>query len=208
MSTSSINNLSNYLLSELTTALQNTGSTANATGTNPSAANTSAVGSQQDNGQLSPFAQLLSTLQQLLQTDPTKYQQVTQQISTNLQTAAQTAQNSGNTSEANQLNQLATDFSNASKNGQLPNIQDLAQAIGGQGVEGHHHGHHGHSESADSGSDSSGSSTTAASSSGTSQSQNQILAAFQAGGAPNGALNPLAIILNTLSTAGVTTSNS
>src|ERR1022692_412788 len=169
MSTSSIKNLGSFLLSELSAALQNAGLTTNAPGNNPSAANTASVGQQQDNGQLSPFAQLLSTLQQLLQTDPTKYQQVTQQIATNLQSAAQTAQSGGNTAEANQLNQLATDFTNASKNSQLPDIQDLAQAIGGQAVEGHRHGHHHDSESADSGSDSSGGSTGAGSSSSTSQ---------------------------------------
>ena len=72
----------------------------------------------------------MSTLQQLQQSDPTKYQQVTQQIATNLQSAAQTAQAEGNTTAANQLNQLATDFTNASQSGQLPNVQDLAQAIG------------------------------------------------------------------------------
>ncbi len=82
----------------------------------------------------------MNTLQQLQQSNPTNYQQVTQQIATNLQAAAQTAQSEGNTTAANQLNQLATDFTNASTSGQLPNIQDLAQAMGGH----HHHHHHHH----------------------------------------------------------------
>jgi hypothetical protein len=129
MSTNSINNLSSsYLQSILSSALQNTGSSAPASATALS-----------DQSQVSPLAQLLSELQQLQQTDPGKYQQVTQQIATNLQTAAQTAASEGNTAAASQLTQLSTDFTDASASGQLPNIQDLAQAVGG----GHHHHHHG-----------------------------------------------------------------
>jgi hypothetical protein len=84
-----------------------------------------------DSGQLSPFAQLVSTLQQVQQQNPAEYQQLTQQIAVNLQSAAQTAQASGDSPQANQLGQLATDFTNASGTGQLPNLQDLAQAVGG-----------------------------------------------------------------------------
>src|SRR5579864_2979610 len=87
---------------------------------------------------------MLNQLQQLQQSDPAKYQQVTQQIATNLQNAAQTAQTDGNSTAATQLGKLASDFNSASQSGQLPNIQDLAQAIGG----GHHH-HHAHAASAD-----------------------------------------------------------
>ncbi len=129
MSTSSINNLSSsYLQSILSSALQNTGAAAPTSGLTPS-----------DQSQVSPLANLLSELQQLQQSDPGEYQQVTQQIATNLQTAAQTATSEGNTAAASQLTQLSTDFSNASTSGQLPNIQDLAQALGG----GHHHHHSG-----------------------------------------------------------------
>jgi hypothetical protein len=91
-------------------------------------------------GQPSTLAQLFETLQKLQQTNATQYSQVTGQIAANLQSAAQTATSSGNTNAANFLNQLATDFSNASKDGQLPSIQGLAQAVGGKG--GHHHHHH------------------------------------------------------------------
>jgi hypothetical protein len=84
-----------------------------------------------DSGQLSPFAQLVSTLQQVQQQNPAEYQQLTQQIAVNLQSAAQTAQTQGNSPQANQLGQLATDFTNAAGTGQLPNLQDLAQAVGG-----------------------------------------------------------------------------
>jgi hypothetical protein len=58
-----------------------------------------------------------------------------------MQTAAATAQSNGNTTEASQLNQLATQFQNASQSGQLPSAQSLQQA----GLGGHHGGHHHHS---------------------------------------------------------------
>jgi hypothetical protein len=184
-----INNLSsNYLQSVLNNAVQSSGLTANTNGI------TSPTALQPDNQQLSPFGQLLSTLQQLQQSDPSKYQQVTQQIATNLQSAAQTAQADGNSVAATQLNQLATDFSNASQSGQLPNIQDLAQASQ-SGHAHHHHGHgHGHSASADPDSTSSTSS---------SQTLDQLFSTLQANGAPNDPLNPMAIIFNTLSSAGI-----
>jgi len=111
-----INNLSSSILqSVIGTALQGTGLT-NKTQQNSA----SGIGAPSDNGQLSPFGQLISLLQHLQQSDPAKYQQVTQQIATNLQAAAQTDLANGNLAGANQLNQLATDFTNASTNGQLP----------------------------------------------------------------------------------------
>ncbi len=190
---SSISNISSsYLQSMISSALQNTGLTSQ---TN----NTSMIPSQSDNGQLSPFAQLMSTLQQLQQSDPAKYQQVTQQIATNLAGAAQTATSEGNTTAASQLTQLSTDFSTASKNGQLPNVQDLAQAIGG-----HHHHHHAHAASADSGSNS----NTNSDSSNSADALSQAIAAFQANGTQSQSLDPMSIILNTLSSAGIGGSNS
>jgi hypothetical protein len=192
------NNLSSsYLQSVLSAALQGAGLTTNSAGNGVNG--TSSVALQIDSGQLSPFTQLMSTLQQLQQTDPTKYQQVTQQIATNLQNAAQSAQADGNSTAASQLNQLAKDFTDASKSGQLPNIQDLAKAIGG-----HHHHHHSHAASADADNDSSGSSN---SSSNASQTLSQLLSAFQTNGTQNEALNPMTIILNTLSNAGITAWN-
>jgi hypothetical protein len=195
MSTSSINSLSSsYLQSILGTALQNAGVTAGQT----NSINASLSALQSDQGQLSPFVQVMSTLQQLQQSDPSQYQQVTQQIATNLQSAAQTAQSQGNTAAANQLNQLASDFTGASQNGQLPNVQDLAKALSGH----HHHGggHHHHAASS---SDSSTSSTDAGSGG---SSLSQILSAFQTD--QSQALNPMSIIENTLSSAGITGSNS
>jgi hypothetical protein len=198
MSTSSINNLNNnYLQSILNTVLQGTG--LSSTSTSVSATSSQ----QQDGGQLSPFAQLMSTLQQLQQSNPTEYKQVTQQIATNLQNAAQTATSDGNSSAASELNQLATDFTNASQSGQLPNIADLAQAVGG-----HHHHHH-HASSSDSSTASSTDSTSSTSSSSSSSSQlSQLLAAFQSNSTQNESLDPMSIIMNTLTSAGITTSNS
>ena len=156
----------NYVQSVFSTALQRLGLNTGQTG---SATPAAAAAQLQDNGQISPFASLLNTLQQLQQTAPAKYQQVTQQIATNLQNAAQTAQSQGDTAAAGQLNQLSNDFTNASKSGQLPNVQDLARAAGG-----HHHHHHHHFQS---------------SPSSTSSNSEQ----------PSDALNPLSIITSTLS---------
>ncbi len=200
---------SSYLQSMLNTVLQNSGLAAKTTGSGRNGIGASTSASQTDNQQLSPFAQVITELQQLQQTDPTKYQQVTQQIATNLQSAAQTAQADGNSTAANQLNQLATDFTNASKSGQLPNMQDLAQAIGG-----HHHRHsHGGGADADAsssadGSSSDSSSSTASSGSAATRASSQLLSAFQANGSSDESLNPMTIILNTLSTAGIGSSNS
>ena len=214
MSTGSINPLSNsYLQSILGSVLQNAGLTTSNANTSLGGINQLSAAQQPDNGQLSPFAQLMSTLQQIQQATPTEYKQVTQQIATNLQSAAQTATTDGNTAAATQLNQLATDFKNASTTGQLPNIQDLAQAIGGH----HHHHHHAHAASADSdaNSTSSGSSSSASSDSAASSSNSvanqmlaQLLAAFQTNETQNSALDPMSIINNTLSQAGITGANS
>jgi hypothetical protein len=197
-----------YLQSLLSNALQGTSETTKPTTNQTTTSASSSIGQQQDSTQLSPLAQLLSTLQQLQQSNPTQYAQVTQQIATNLQAAAQTAASDGNTAAANQLSTLATDFSNASTSGQLPNIADLAQAVGGHG-HGHHHSH-GASSDSDSSTDTSSSS---ASTSSTNTALSQFLASLNASGADgangtqNDSLNPIAIIFNTLATAGVTSSN-
>ena len=189
MSITSIQNSTNYIQSILNSSLQSMGLTTTRTST------TTATG-QADNGQLSPLGQVLSTLQQLQQSNPTQYQQVTQQIATNLQKAAQTAQANGNTAAATQLNQLASDFTSASQNGQLPNVQDLAQAAG-------HHHHHVHAQAGSTDSSSSSGSGSSSGSTGNSQTLSQLLAAFQSNAADSDALNPMSIILNTLGTAGL-----
>ena len=115
-----------YLQSIISPALRSAGLTSTT-----STSTSGAGASQPDNGQLSPFAQVLNTLQQLQQSNPSQYGQVTQQIATNLQSAAQTAQANGNTTAASALNTLANDFTSASQSGQLPNVQDIAKAMGG-----------------------------------------------------------------------------
>ena len=88
---------------------------------------------------ISPAARFLSRLQQLEQTDPAQFQQVISNLVQQLQTAAQTAEKNGNSSQADQLNTLASQFQSAAVNGQTPTVQDLQQA----GLAGHHHhGHH------------------------------------------------------------------
>jgi hypothetical protein len=174
MNTSSINNYyNNNVASVLSSALQANGSAVNNSAVGN---NTTSALSVSDSSQLSPFAQMLSVLQQLQQSNPAQYQQVTQQIATKLQNAAQTATSNGNTAQASQLTQLAKDFTNASTSGHLPNVQGLAQAIGG----GHHH--HSHAQAA---TDADGGSSSA-----------------------SNPLNPMSIIMNTLSQAGVTATNS
>jgi hypothetical protein len=210
---SSVNLSSSYLLqSLLNSALQGTGVTTGTAGNSTSGVTSSAVGQPSDSGQLSPLAQLMSTLQQLQQSDPSKYKQVTQEIATNLQSAAKSATSEGNTTAASQLNQLANDFTTASQSGQLPNIQDLAQAVGG----GHHHHHHGGASSADADSNStsstssgSSSNSTSSSTSNSSQTLSQYIASLQSSGSgsQSESLNPMAIILSTLSSAGVTSTS-
>ena len=148
---------------------------------NTTAASTSSSVQQPDSGQLSSFAQVANTLQELQQSNPAQYTQVTQKIAANLQSAAQTAQASGNTAGAAQLNQLANDFSNASATGQLPNLQDLARAVG----------HHGHHHAAGSGS----------------SAVNQLLTSLESGSSQNTSTNAASIIQSTLTSSGINTSS-
>jgi hypothetical protein len=204
-----VNSLSSIASPYIQSLISNAVSSAtNSSSTTTSSVSQSSLTQPQDANQLSPFAQILSTLQQLQQSNPTEYQQVTSQIATNLQSAAKTATADGDTSQANELNQLATDFQNASQNNTLPNVQDLAQALSGHGH--HHHGHHMSSSS-----DSSSTSTDPTSSAGTSTSTSsssssdplsQLLSAFfanQTSASQNTSLDPLTIINNTLSSANL-----
>jgi hypothetical protein len=201
MSTNSINSQSiSYLQSILSSALQSAKlkNSQSGTGVSSTAASPS---TPTDSSNLSPFSQVLSALQQLEQSDPTKYQQVAQQIAADLQSAAQTAQSDGNSKAAAELTQLAKDFTSAAKTGQLPSVQDLAKAIGG-------HHHHSKSAQADSDGDGGAQSLSAANSSNSAgQTQSTILSAFQTNGSKSDGTNPLSIILNTLSSAGLSVSN-
>ena len=89
-----------------------------------------------DSTELSPLSQLMSALEQVQQTDPAHYPQLTQQVATSLQSSAETAQTDGNTTAASELKQLADGLTHPSKTGQLPTLHDLAQAI-----DVHHHPH-------------------------------------------------------------------
>jgi hypothetical protein len=188
----SVSSLTSTLLQSISSsALQSSGLTkspANAT-------------SQADSSQLSPLAKLLSELQQLQQSDPAKYQAVTKQIAANLQTAAQTDTANGDTAGASQLNQLATDFTNASKTGQLPDIQNLAKAVGGGASPGAAHGHH-HRAAADPDGDSGSSGSSADKSS---PPLSQLLSAYQTNSTQGTSNDPLSIIVKSLSDAGITT---
>jgi hypothetical protein len=169
---------------------------------NTTSSSASPVSQTADINQLSPFAEMLSTLQQLQQSNPTQYQQVTQQIATNLTTAANTATANGNTTAASTLNQLATDFTNASQNNTLPNIQDLAQAAQSHGHHGHHcHGGSGGTDPTD---PSSSNSTDSSASSATSDLMSQLIASYQSTAAGlSQSTDPMSIITNTLASAGI-----
>jgi hypothetical protein len=179
MNLGSISGLSNnsYVQSVFRSAVQDSDLT--------TANTTSSASQSQDKSQLSPFAQMMSSLQQLQQSDPTKYQQVTQQIATNLQSAAATAQANGDSAAADRLNQLSGDFSSASKSGDLPNMRDMAQSLG---AHRHGHGHH-HAPPASSDSDS----TSA------NQTLSQVLAAYESSSSPSTSLDPMSIVSDTIS---------
>jgi G3E family GTPase len=132
----------------------------------------------------------MNTLQQLQQSNPSEYQQVTAQIATNLQNAAATDTAQGNTAGASELNQLASDFTQASQSGQLPSSQDLMQALGG------HHHHHGHHQA-----DSSSASTSSTDS--TTSSTSTTSGSSTSGTSSSSSTNPFEIILSTLAKAGI-----
>ena len=95
-----------------------------------------------DQSQLSPFAQLMSTLQQLQQSDPAKYKQVAATLASDLQQSAMNDESNGNPGEANALNRLAASFTQASQTGQLPTFMQQGAQNAGTSVHPHHH-HHG-----------------------------------------------------------------
>jgi hypothetical protein len=84
-----------------------------------SSSNRSGTPSTQNANQTSPFAEVLSSVQQ---SNPVPFQTVTQQIASYLQTGAQAATANGNTALASRLTQLSTDLANGSTSGQFPNF--------------------------------------------------------------------------------------
>jgi len=87
---------------------------------------------------LSQAAQLFSKLQDISQTNPAQFKQLTAQISTQLQAEAQKATGSAETF----LSNLASQFNNASQTGSASDLQPQQTQTGS-----HHHGHHHHSSS-------------------------------------------------------------
>ena len=165
---------SSYLQSVLSTALQGTG-----------LKSTNSLSQTTDQTQISTLGQMMNSLSSLQKSDPTKYKEVTQQIATNLEKASQTARSQGNTTAAKQLSALASDFTDASKSGQLPNLQKLTQAAGGHSR--HHGAHRSHDNDAD-------------------DKTSQLFSALQqqTNDSQNESLSPISIIQNTLNNAGVT----
>jgi hypothetical protein len=105
------------------------------TATQTSTAQTATVGGVvTDSAQLSPMATLLNQLQQLQQTDPTKFKSVMSSIADTLKADAQNATGP----KAQHLNDLANKFSQAAQTGQMPDFQPPGQQ---QGASGHHHHH-------------------------------------------------------------------
>lgn len=133
MMISPLYNIGQALLSGITG--KRSGHIAHASSSQPSGAPPS------DQSQLSPFAQLMTQLQQLQQSDPTQFKQETAQLASSLQQASATAQANGNSREATLLGDLSGAFQTASTAGQMP---DFAQAASqGAAPAGHHHHHHG-----------------------------------------------------------------
>src|SRR5579871_6534616 len=75
------------------------------------------------------FANLLSSLKGVQQTQPARYRSMARQISSSLDAGAWAATARGNAALAGQLSRLSADFKVAAKSGQLPNLADLAQTI-------------------------------------------------------------------------------
>ena len=121
-----MSSLSGYLQPTLTSTIDNIQQTSG-----NSLANNLSAATPPDSAQISPVAQLLSTLQQVQQTDPGKYSQATQAIAGNLEGAALEALHKGDIGGANRLKALAADFANASKNAQSPDLQQLLKSLNG-----------------------------------------------------------------------------
>jgi hypothetical protein len=121
----------------------------NSTANTANARSASSVQQQADVLGLSPAAGFLNQLQQLQTQSPQQFQALISQLTGQLQKAATTANNNGNTTQASQLTHLAKSFQNAASGGALPTAQQLQQA----GIIGHrplHIGARGYASTADS----------------------------------------------------------
>jgi hypothetical protein len=166
---------------------------------------TSSLQVQSDGQELSPFARLLTKLQSLQQSDPTRYKELMQKIADRLKSAAATATEQGDSTAADSLTRLAQDFAAAATSGDLPGIEDLARAMGGpKGPQGPPPPPP--PPPPDSDSDSTTDSTTTGST-GTDSTVTdllqQLIAALQAGSTRNSALDPMSIIDGVLQDSGI-----
>ena len=120
----------------------------NSTAKTANASSASSVQQQADVLGLSPAAGFLNQLQQLQTQSPQQFQALISQLTGQLQKAAATANNSGNTAQSSQLTQLAKSFQNAASGGALPTALQLQQA----GIIGHRplHTGRGYASTADS----------------------------------------------------------
>jgi len=130
-----------HALSSLLPVTLQPGNAINRTSTNPFSA--SQTQAPTDSPSISPAASFLSMLQQIQQQNPTLFKQITSRLATQYQNQANAAAAQGNSTQAAQLKQLATEFQNSSTTGQLPSAQALQES--GFGM--HHGGHHGHHHS-------------------------------------------------------------
>jgi hypothetical protein len=130
MTLAALGGLSNYKLSSpIGNTIQSTRPAGNSSGASGGA---SLDLQPSDTSQLSPLGQILSTLQQAQQSGGSLYQQLTQEVAAGLQ---QTAQGIGDSKAANLLNQIAGDFTQASKTGAVPDISNLANAVSADGLD-------------------------------------------------------------------------
>lgn len=125
MGTAINNNLSSDLQSLLRNQLQAAAVEKQPTNTNAAGVGPTS-GTQSDQSYVSPFSQIVSTLQTLQQSNPAEYGQITRQIATELQKAATSA----DPQNSNSLVQLAKAFQDASQSGQLPQLQAASASSG------------------------------------------------------------------------------
>ena len=110
---------------------------------NPSAVSgdtsTSSTSGAATSSTLSKPGELMAKLNQLLQQDPTKFKQVTQQISDELKSQASSASGP----QAQFLSKLSDNFAQAATSGSLASLQPPAgEHSGAAGAHHHHGGHH------------------------------------------------------------------
>ncbi len=137
MSISPISQIATSLIQPVTSLLSS--ATTTSTGSSSSAIQTDA------DPQISGAAKFLNVLQLLATSNPTEFKQITSQISNQLTQAATDAKSQGDTTDASQLTNLASQFNTASQTGQLPSsLLNQSSQTSATGTTSAHHGHHHH----------------------------------------------------------------